>query len=63
MIFPNFEERQREIFGARVLPDSQEILDQLRADRDEAAEREDIQKYWLQFTGFPPTKCPPPKPK
>jgi hypothetical protein len=32
-IIPDFEARKREIFGDRVLPDSQEILDQLRADR------------------------------
>ena len=32
-IIPDFEARKREVFGDRVLPDSQEILDQLRADR------------------------------
>jgi hypothetical protein len=32
-LIPDFEARKREIFGDRVLPDSLEILDQLRADR------------------------------
>lgn len=30
---PDFLARQRAMFGSRVLPDSQEILDELRADR------------------------------
>lgn len=32
-VIPNFEARKKELFGDRVLPDSQEILDELRADR------------------------------
>ena len=32
-ILPDFEARKREVFGDRVLPDSQAILDELRADR------------------------------
>ena len=30
---PNFLVRQQELFGSRVLPDSQATLDELRADR------------------------------
>jgi hypothetical protein len=30
---PDFLARQRAMFGSRVLPDSKEILDELRADR------------------------------
>jgi hypothetical protein len=30
---PDFAARKRAIFGDRILPDSQEILDELRADR------------------------------
>ena len=32
-IIPDFDARKRELFGDRVLPDSLEILDELRADR------------------------------
>ncbi len=32
-VLPDFEARKRAIFGDRILPDSQEILDELRADR------------------------------
>ena len=32
-MIPDFEARKREVFGDQVLPDSQEILDELRADR------------------------------
>ena len=32
-VLPDFEARKREIFGDRVLPDSQAILDEMRADR------------------------------
>lgn len=30
---PDFLERQRVLFGERTLPDSQEMLDEIRADR------------------------------
>jgi len=30
---PDFLARQQALFGSRVLPDSQEVLDELRADR------------------------------
>ena len=32
-VLPDFAARKRAIFGDRILPDSQEILDELRADR------------------------------
>jgi len=32
-VLPDFRARQKAIFGDRILPDSQEILDELRADR------------------------------
>ncbi len=32
-VIPDFRTRQKAIFGDRVLPDSQAILDELRADR------------------------------
>ena len=32
-VMPDFAARKRAIFGDRILPDSQEILDELRADR------------------------------
>ena len=32
-VIPDFRARQKAIFGDRVLPDSQAILDELRADR------------------------------
>jgi hypothetical protein len=32
-MIPDFRARQKELFGDRVLPDSQSILDDLRADR------------------------------
>lgn len=32
-VLPDFEARKRAIFGDRILPDSQEIFDELRADR------------------------------
>lgn len=32
-VLPDFRARKKEIFGDRILPDSQEILDELRADR------------------------------
>ncbi len=32
-VLPDFEARKRALFGDRILPDSQEILDELRADR------------------------------
>ena len=32
-VLPDFAARKRAIFGDRILPDSQEVLDELRADR------------------------------
>lgn len=32
-VMPDFAARKRAIFGDRILPDSQEIFDELRADR------------------------------
>ena len=32
-VMPDFQARKRAIFGDRILPDSQVILDELRADR------------------------------
>lgn len=32
-VMPDFEARKKAIFGERILPDSQEIFDELRADR------------------------------
>ena len=32
-VIPNFRSRKKELFGNRILPDSQSVLDELRADR------------------------------
>ena len=32
-LMPDFQARKKAIFGGRILPDSREILDELRADR------------------------------